>query len=51
MKKVFYFICYVLLPAAAALGMKLYLDKRKTCRTHVPVRIYFKPVKWKLTIE
>lgn len=47
MKKIFCFICYVLLPAAAAFTVKFFLDKR----THGSARVYLKPVKWKLVIE
>lgn len=51
MKKIFCFICYVLLPTAAAFGMKIFLDKRKSSTSHGSARVYLRPVKWKLVIE
>lgn len=51
MRKTGFFICYALLPAAAAVTMKFFLDKKYIRTAHGPVRLCLRPVKWKLTIE
>lgn len=51
MRKAGFIICYAVLPATAAIGTKLLLEKRKVRTAHEPVRICLRPVKWKLTIE
>ncbi|MDE6020181.1 MAG: hypothetical protein K2H01_04165 [Ruminococcus sp.] len=51
MKKAGFIVVYIVLPIAAAVGVKIFLDRRK-CRTmSEPIGICLKPVKWKLSLE
>lgn len=51
MKKMSFTFCYVALPLAAAIGVKIYLDRRKCRMTREPEGICLRPVKWKLSLE
>ncbi len=51
MKKMSFTFCYVALPVAAAIGVKVYLDRRKCRMMHEPEGLCLRPVKWKLFLE
>lgn len=52
MKKIFGFLFwYLILPAAAAFGLKVVLTKKKSCTLQEMPHLCIRPTRWQVTLE